>query len=158
MSSSYRGVRPSPSPCSCLSPFADGSPMPTLVATPWPQGSALLPERSLDPSHSSSPSRLRSTDWSLDGLVRYGRSSHRIITNGLVDRPIGRTQHASLQPHAMETHAASGGRRTMRIVVIGGTGLIGSKTIPILRQGGHEAVAASPNTGVNTITGEGRSA
>jgi uncharacterized protein YbjT (DUF2867 family) len=36
-----------------------------------------------------------------------------------------------------------------------GTGLIGSKTIPILRQGGHEAVAASPNTGVNTITGEG---
>jgi len=43
----------------------------------------------------------------------------------------------------------------MKIVVIGGTGLIGSKTIPILRQGGHEAVAASPNTGVNTITGEG---
>jgi uncharacterized protein YbjT (DUF2867 family) len=43
----------------------------------------------------------------------------------------------------------------MKIVVIGGTGLIGSKTIPVLRQGGHEAVAASPNTGVNTITGEG---
>jgi uncharacterized protein YbjT (DUF2867 family) len=43
----------------------------------------------------------------------------------------------------------------MQIVVIGGTGLIGSKTIPILRQGGHEAIAASPNTGVNTITGEG---
>jgi len=43
----------------------------------------------------------------------------------------------------------------MKIVVIGGTGLIGSKTVPILRQGGHEAVAASPNTGVNTITGEG---
>jgi uncharacterized protein YbjT (DUF2867 family) len=43
----------------------------------------------------------------------------------------------------------------MKIVVIGGTGLIGSKTIPILRQGGHEAIAASPNTGVNTITGEG---
>jgi uncharacterized protein YbjT (DUF2867 family) len=43
----------------------------------------------------------------------------------------------------------------MKIVVIGGTGLIGSKIIPILRQGGHEALAASPNTGVNTITGEG---
>jgi uncharacterized protein YbjT (DUF2867 family) len=43
----------------------------------------------------------------------------------------------------------------MKIVVIGGTGLIGSKTIPILRQRGHEAVAASPNTGVNSITGEG---
>jgi uncharacterized protein YbjT (DUF2867 family) len=43
----------------------------------------------------------------------------------------------------------------MKIVVIGGTGLIGSKTVPILRQGGHEVVAASPNTGVNSITGEG---
>src|SRR5690349_8158640 len=43
----------------------------------------------------------------------------------------------------------------MKIVVIGGTGLIGSKTIPVLRERGHEAVAASPNTGVNTITGEG---
>jgi len=43
----------------------------------------------------------------------------------------------------------------MKIVVIGGTGLIGSKTAPILRQSGHEVVAASPNTGVNTITGQG---
>src|SRR5215471_21737583 len=43
----------------------------------------------------------------------------------------------------------------MKIVVIGGTGLIGSKTIPILRQRGHEALPAAPNTGVNTITGEG---
>src|SRR4051812_19413347 len=43
----------------------------------------------------------------------------------------------------------------MKIVVIGGTGLIGSKTVVILRQGGHDVVAASPNTGVNTITGEG---
>src|SRR5215213_5583058 len=43
----------------------------------------------------------------------------------------------------------------MKIVVIGGTGLIGSKTVAILRQGGHEVVAASPNSGVNTITGEG---
>jgi uncharacterized protein YbjT (DUF2867 family) len=43
----------------------------------------------------------------------------------------------------------------MKIVVIGGTGLIGSKTVAILRNHGHEVVAASPNTGVNTITGEG---
>jgi uncharacterized protein YbjT (DUF2867 family) len=43
----------------------------------------------------------------------------------------------------------------MKIVVIGGTGLIGSKTVAILRQGGHEVVAASPNSGVNSITGEG---
>src|SRR5213593_4611157 len=43
----------------------------------------------------------------------------------------------------------------MKIVVIGGTGLIGSKTVPIVRQGGHDVVAASPKTGVDTITGEG---
>src|SRR5436190_21283885 len=43
----------------------------------------------------------------------------------------------------------------MKVVVIGGTGLIGSKTVAILRQGGHEVVAASPKSGINTITGEG---
>jgi len=43
----------------------------------------------------------------------------------------------------------------MKIVVIGGTGLIGSKTVAILRQRGHDVVAASPRSGVNTITGEG---
>src|SRR6185369_2594341 len=43
----------------------------------------------------------------------------------------------------------------MKIVVIGGTGLIGSKVVAKLKQKGHEALAAAPNTGVNTITGEG---
>src|SRR6266446_5663860 len=43
----------------------------------------------------------------------------------------------------------------MKIVVIGGTGLIGSKLITKLKASGHEAVAAAPNTGVNTLTGEG---
>jgi uncharacterized protein YbjT (DUF2867 family) len=43
----------------------------------------------------------------------------------------------------------------MQIVVVGGTGLIGSKTVAILRQAGHEVVAASPRDGINTITGEG---
>lgn len=43
----------------------------------------------------------------------------------------------------------------MKIVVIGGSGLIGSKLVSILRQRGHEVVAASPSSGVNTITGEG---
>jgi len=42
----------------------------------------------------------------------------------------------------------------MKIVVIGGTGLIGKKLIPLLRERGHEAVAASPASGVNTLTGE----
>lgn len=43
----------------------------------------------------------------------------------------------------------------MKIVVIGGSGLIGSRLVPKLREQGHETVAASPDTGVNTITGEG---
>jgi uncharacterized protein YbjT (DUF2867 family) len=43
----------------------------------------------------------------------------------------------------------------MKIVVIGGSGLIGSKVVTRLRQAGHEVVAASPASGVNTITGEG---
>jgi uncharacterized protein YbjT (DUF2867 family) len=43
----------------------------------------------------------------------------------------------------------------MKIVVIGGTGLIGSKVVTRLRASGHDALAASPNTGVDIITGEG---
>jgi uncharacterized protein YbjT (DUF2867 family) len=43
----------------------------------------------------------------------------------------------------------------MKIVVIGGTGLIGSKLVTLLRQRGQEVLAASPNSGVNTLTGEG---
>jgi uncharacterized protein YbjT (DUF2867 family) len=43
----------------------------------------------------------------------------------------------------------------MKIVIIGGTGLIGSKTADRLRKQGHDVIAAAPNTGVNTITGEG---
>jgi uncharacterized protein YbjT (DUF2867 family) len=43
----------------------------------------------------------------------------------------------------------------MKVVVIGGTGLIGSKVVTCLKEEGHEAVAASPDSGVNTLTGEG---
>lgn len=43
----------------------------------------------------------------------------------------------------------------MKIVVIGGSGLIGSKLVPKLREQGHEGMAASPKSGVNTVTGEG---
>ena len=43
----------------------------------------------------------------------------------------------------------------MKIVVNGGTGLIGSKTVILLRQAGHEVVAASPRNGINSVTGEG---
>jgi uncharacterized protein YbjT (DUF2867 family) len=47
------------------------------------------------------------------------------------------------------------GDSNMKIVVIGGTGLIGKKVVNNLRQRGHEVVAASPSSGVNTVTGEG---
>jgi uncharacterized protein YbjT (DUF2867 family) len=47
------------------------------------------------------------------------------------------------------------GQLDMKIVVIGGTGLIGSKLVENLRRGGHEAIAASPDTGVDTNTGDG---
>ena len=43
----------------------------------------------------------------------------------------------------------------MKIVVMGGTGLIGSNLVSLLRQRGHEVVAAAPSTGVNSLTGEG---
>ena len=43
----------------------------------------------------------------------------------------------------------------MKILVIGGTGLIGSKTVAKLRERGYAAIAAAPSTGVDTITGEG---
>jgi uncharacterized protein YbjT (DUF2867 family) len=45
----------------------------------------------------------------------------------------------------------------MKVVVIGGSGLIGKKLIPLLRERGHEAVSAAPSSGVNTLTGEGLS-
>ena len=43
----------------------------------------------------------------------------------------------------------------MKLVIIGGTGLIGSKLVSELKEHGHEAVPAAPDTGVNTLTGEG---
>src|ERR1700757_3166747 len=46
-------------------------------------------------------------------------------------------------------------KRNIKIVVIGGSGLIGSKLVSNLRQQGYEVVAASPSSGVNTLTGEG---
>src|SRR6478736_1461441 len=58
--------------------------------------------------------------------------------------------HAMVQETKLHT-----GTVTMKILVIGGTGLVGSKTVAILRQASHEVVAASPKSGVNTITGEG---
>lgn len=55
----------------------------------------------------------------------------------------------------MNNQTSSDKNKNMKIVIIGGTGLIGGKLTHKLRQLGHEVVAASPRTGVNTLTGEG---
>jgi uncharacterized protein YbjT (DUF2867 family) len=60
-----------------------------------------------------------------------------------------------VKPDIFDILHAESERRIMKIVVIGGSGLIGSRLVPKLREQGHEAVAASPKSGVNTLTGEG---
>src|SRR5882762_1369825 len=65
------------------------------------------------------------------------------------------TKRAAAQPSKTPACGLQARRFGMKIVVIGGTGLIGSKAVVILRERGHEVVAASPDTGVNSITGEG---
>src|SRR5688572_29749099 len=57
--------------------------------------------------------------------------------------------------HPSSELRATNERAIMKIVVIGGSGLIGSKLVTKLGEHGQEAVAASPNSGVNTLTGEG---
>src|SRR5882724_5850504 len=56
-----------------------------------------------------------------------------------------------MEIHTHKTHM----KNNIKIVVIGGSGLIGTKVVNKLRQLGHEVVPASPSSGVNTITGEG---
>src|SRR3954454_9646466 len=58
-------------------------------------------------------------------------------------------------PHPSSLIVRKTRRCNMKIVVIGGIGLIGKKLVPILRQQGHEAISASPSSGVNAVTGEG---
>jgi uncharacterized protein YbjT (DUF2867 family) len=62
---------------------------------------------------------------------------------------------ASLVLIPRETQPLKMKETIMKIVVIGGSGLIGSHLVPKLREHGHEAIAASPNSGVNSVTGEG---
>src|SRR4051794_7209810 len=65
--------------------------------------------------------------------------------------PLSPIANGSNSEHTSERH-------DMRIVVVGGTGLIGSKLVTRLDEGGHEAIAASPDSGVNTLTGDGLAA
>src|SRR5438874_5158138 len=58
-------------------------------------------------------------------------------------------------PTCSRSSKAETKNKNMKIVVLGGTGLIGSKVVKLLRAHGHEVVAASPSQGINSITGEG---
>jgi len=57
--------------------------------------------------------------------------------------------------HVMKNQTSETKNKTMKIVIIGGTGLIGTKLVNKLREQGHEVVAASPSRGINSVTGEG---
>ncbi len=87
-------------------------------------------------------------------LIVRGRDLLRFSSGAGVLSPRGVPHglHRVRRPHVSGKPERS---ITMKIVVIGGTGLIGSKLVDQLRTSGHEAVAASPNSGVNTLTGEG---
>jgi len=67
------------------------------------------------------------------------------------------SSRAAIRSGPQEAVIGTKERLIMRIVVIGGTGLVGSKVVHGLTEHGHDAVAAAPSTGVNTITGEGLS-
>jgi uncharacterized protein YbjT (DUF2867 family) len=58
----------------------------------------------------------------------------------------------------MKTKTSETKNKNMKIVIIGGTGLIGARLVNILRQHGHEVVAASPSRGINSVTGKGLAA
>src|SRR6478672_4360439 len=88
--------------------------------------------------------------------VRHRRHERRVRSERLgvcLRRSLICIPHLHSKPRTLQSSPKRGS--TMKIVVMGGTGLIGSKTVAILRQGGHEVVAASPKNGINSITGEG---
>src|SRR5262249_37031013 len=90
---------------------------------------------------------------STDRLLGEVRTGDRMRLNDPVDR--SRTTAPVSSPLAREFAWIELGSYHMKIVVIGGTGRIGSKVVGLLRQRGQEVLAASPDSGVNALTGEG---
>src|SRR5262249_58627189 len=95
-------------------------------------------------------------------LVINGRHASRQATGewawrvaGFRPNRAGATLDANERPPGWVSRTRQEKEDEMKLVVIGGTGLIGSKLVEKLREDGHKPLAASPDTGVNPITGEG---
>ncbi|XXX75586.1 SDR family oxidoreductase [Sorangium sp. So ce134] len=73
----------------------------------------------------------------------------------IAGRPLHKRRALGHDPPAMKNDTSTTQSKNLKIVVIGGTGLIGAKLVANLSQQGHDAVAASPSRGINSITGEG---
>src|SRR5438046_5627837 len=84
------------------------------------------------------------------------RFATRTFTASITNEPITK-KDTTMKTKTSSNKTSSNKTRMnkMKIVVIGGTGLIGAKLVNNLQQRGHEVVAASPSSGVNTLTGEG---
>jgi uncharacterized protein YbjT (DUF2867 family) len=104
--------------------------------------------------------RLRSRsicDSQFSGWIHFDFKNWKVSQKKTVSqmRRLSSLSEHRKQEQAKVLAAKKEGGNNMKIVVIGGTGLIGSKLVTKLNAVGHEAVAASPNSGVNTLTGEG---
>src|SRR4030095_6441218 len=87
--------------------------------------------------------------------VALGPSSDRCLISSHALSHIGASPGHDGETPGNGESAVNRKASIMKLVIIGGTGLIGSKLVARLREHGHEAVAASPDTGVNTLTGQG---
>src|SRR4051794_11533641 len=91
------------------------------------------------------------SDWTRSSPVSVVSTSAGVVTSGAAARSEGRRAGASSDLNQTPTREVS----PMKVVVIGGTGLIGSKLVEKLNAHGHDASPAAPSTGCNTLTNEG---
>src|SRR5262245_18492976 len=91
--------------------------------------------------------------WGIGSTTIGDLSANRRQSSALLPKQSSSRDKARLVRRCFWKQSRRG--RVMKIVVIGGTGLIGSKVVEKLKRYGHEVIAAAPNTGVNTITGDG---
>src|SRR5258707_13369857 len=105
-----------------------------------------------------SPARGAETTWTsqVDGSCHFPieQDASTIPSH---DATAANTSRNTMPASASHVQSLSSGESAMKIVVIGGSGLIGSRVVKLLGEAGHEALAASPRNGGNAVTGEGLS-